>query len=151
MRCSALRILLGLSLPALALAATAPSGEAVYKRRCSGCHDQTNARIPPRQTLQQIPAARILRTLDFGAMMTVAYPLNREERQAVAAYLGTNAPAMAFPPSAYCPDRRVALSVHPKSVWNGWSPAGNTRYQPAEAAGLPIDQVRRLKLKWAFG
>src|SRR5712691_8336898 len=86
--------------PVLALAATPPSGEAVYKRRCAGCHEQTNERIPPRQTLQQMPASRILRTLDFGAMMTVAYPMSRDERQAVAGYLGTSAPAIAFPPSA---------------------------------------------------
>jgi len=135
------------------LAATAPpSGEAVYKQRCSGCHDQVNSRIPPRQTLQQMPASRILRTLDFGAMMTVAYPMSREERQAVAAYLGTKAPAIAFPQSAYCSDRRVNIPDKPKFAWNGWSPdASNARYQSAASAGLSIDSVRNLKLKWAFG
>jgi polyvinyl alcohol dehydrogenase (cytochrome) len=138
--------------PAVALAATPPSGEAVYKRRCAGCHEQTNERIPPRQTLQQMPASRILRTLDFGAMMTVAYPMSRDERQAVAGYLGTNAPAIAFPPSAYCSDRRATISSKPQSAWNGWSPSStNARYQSAEDAGLNIDQVRKLKLKWAFG
>jgi polyvinyl alcohol dehydrogenase (cytochrome) len=138
--------------PALALAATAPSGEAVYKRRCAGCHEQTTARIPPRQALQQMPASRILRALDFGAMMTVAYPLSRDERQAVAGYLGTNAPAIAFPPNAYCSDRRATISDKPQSAWNGWSPSStNARFQSAEDAGLNIDQVRKLKLKWAFG
>jgi polyvinyl alcohol dehydrogenase (cytochrome) len=101
--------------------------------------------------LQQIPASRILSTLDFGAMMTVAYPLSRDERQAVAAYLGTTAPAISYPESAYCGDRRVMLSDKPKSQWNGWSAPDNTRYQPAAEAGLNLDQVRRLKLKWAFG
>ena len=39
-----------------------------------------------------------------------------------------------------------------RSSWNGWSPSvTNTRFQTAEAAGLSIDQVRKLKLKWAFG
>src|SRR3954469_9322374 len=129
----------------LALAATPPSGEAVYKRRCAGCHEQSSARIPPRHSLQQMPAARILRALDFGAMMTVAYPMSRDEREAVAAYLGTNAPAVAFPPSAYCADRRATVSARTKSFWNGWSPASNnSRYQTAEAAGLSIDQVRGL-------
>jgi len=138
--------------PAVALAATPPSGEAVYQRRCAGCHEQTSARIPPRQVLQQMPASRILRTLDFGAMMTVAYPMSRDERQAVAGYLGTNAPAIAFPPSAYCGDRRATISSKPQSSWNGWSPSSNNaRYQSAEDAGLNIDQVRKLKLKWAFG
>src|SRR5947207_5635290 len=77
--------------------AAPPSGEVVYKQRCAGCHEQTNPRIPPRTALNQMPATRVLRALDFGAMMTVAYPLSRDERNAVATYLGTNAPAIAYP------------------------------------------------------
>jgi polyvinyl alcohol dehydrogenase (cytochrome) len=128
------------------------AGETVYKQRCAACHEQTTPRVPPRSALNQMPAERILRALDFGAMMTVAYPLSRPERQAVAVYLGTNAPAIAFPPSAYCSNRGVTVSDKPKSAWNGWSAgANNARYQSAEAAGLGIDQVRGLKLKWAFG
>jgi len=99
-----------------------------------------------------MPATRILRALDFGAMMTVAYPLSRDERNAVATYLGTNAPAIAYPASAYCADKRVVVSNRPKAAWNGWSTgSNNARYQTADAAGLSIDQVRGLKLKWAFG
>jgi polyvinyl alcohol dehydrogenase (cytochrome) len=99
-----------------------------------------------------MPAGRILRALDFGAMMTVAYPMSRDERQAVAAYLGTSAPAVAFPQTAYCTDRRAQVSARPKSSWNGWSPGvSNARYQSAQAAGLSLDQVHGLKLKWAFG
>lgn len=129
-----------------------PNGELVYKQRCAGCHDQTSSRIPPRSTLSQMPAERILRALDFGAMMTVAYPMSRTERQSVAAYIGTSAPAIALPPGAYCADRRVTVSDQPKFSWNGWSAGpGNTRYQPAGAAGLSITQTRNLKLKWAFG
>ncbi len=128
------------------------AGEAVYKQRCAGCHDQPNPRVPPRTALSQLPVERILRALDFGAMMTVAYPMSRDERQAVAAYLGTNVPAIEFPPSAYCSDRRAVVSNPPKLSWNGWSPgSNNARYQSAEVAGLSIDQVRGLKLKWAFG
>ena len=93
-----------------------------------------------------------MRALDFGAMMTVAYPMSRDERQAVAAYLGTNAPAIAFPASAYCADRRASIPAKPQTAWNGWSPSStNARYQTAEQAGLNVDQVRKLKLKWAFG
>lgn len=128
------------------------SGEAVYKQRCAGCHEQSNPRIPPRSALSQMPAERILRALDFGAMMTVAYPMSRDDRQAVAAYLGTNVPVVSFPPSAYCKDRKVVVSEKPAAAWNGWSQSpGNTRYQSAAAAGLSVDEVRGLKLKWAFG
>jgi cytochrome c5 len=51
-----------------AMAADPVSGEAVYQRRCSGCHEQISPRIPNIATLKQMPATRILRTLDFGAM-----------------------------------------------------------------------------------
>jgi hypothetical protein len=38
----------------------------------------------PRDALTKMSPARILRTLDFGLMMSVAYPLRRDEREAVA-------------------------------------------------------------------
>src|SRR5581483_947718 len=128
------------------------AGEAVYRQRCAGCHEQANPRIPARSALSRMPATRILSTLDFGVMMTVAYPMSRDERAAVAAYLGTTAQAVSFPASAYCTDRSAAIAAKPRFSWNGWSPgAGNARFQPAESAGLSINNVRELKLKWAFG
>jgi polyvinyl alcohol dehydrogenase (cytochrome) len=37
-------------------------------------------------------------------------------------------------------------------AWNGWGvDASNARFQPAKAAQLPVDQITKLKLKWAFG
>jgi mono/diheme cytochrome c family protein len=70
-------------------ASAAPdSGEAVYKEFCAACHDHPGPRIPPRAALQQLSAARILHTLDFGVMMSVAYPLQRSQREAVARFLG---------------------------------------------------------------
>ena len=85
-------------------------------------------------------------------MMTVAYPLSRDEREAVAAYLGKAGPEPGPPASAFCSDRSVKISNSPKFAWNGWSPASNNaRFQSADAAGLTISQVGHLKLKWAFG
>jgi polyvinyl alcohol dehydrogenase (cytochrome) len=133
-------------------ASAAVSGEAVYGKRCAVCHEQVNPRIPPRETLRTMTAARILRSLDFGAMMSIAYPLSREEREAVAGYLGTAGKDAPPRPEAFCSDRKVKVADKSEFAWNGWSPGlANTRYQSAGAAGLTIDQVRRLKLKWAFG
>lgn len=82
--------------------------------------------------------------------MNVAYPLLHEERVAVASFLGKG-PEPVLPPEAFCKDRRVALSDSSKFAWNGWSPKlDNARFQPADVAGLSIDQVKRLKLKWAY-
>src|SRR5262245_94108 len=61
-----------------ARAQTAPlPGAAVYAKYCASCHDQVDARIPTRDALAQMSPARILRTLDFGLMMSIAYPIKR--------------------------------------------------------------------------
>ena len=99
-----------------------------------------------------MPAARILRSLDGGAMMTVAFTLSREERLAVSSYLGTREALTGPPAAAFCTDRTVRLSVQPSIAWNGWSPAAsNARFQTQAAAGLSADQIPKLKLRWAFG
>jgi polyvinyl alcohol dehydrogenase (cytochrome) len=136
--------------PALAYGADV-SGEAVYGVRCAGCHDSNNPRIPQRAALQAMPAERILHTLDYGEMIAIAYTMSHAEREAVASYLGTPGSATTVPASAYCPDRTVKIGPASTWLWNGWSPTpDNARFQTAAAAGLTIDQARRLKLKWAF-
>ena len=130
----------------------ASSGEAVYLKRCAVCHEQVNDRIPSRAVLQKMSSARIVRALDAGAMMAIGFTLSREDRIAVASYLGTTTNQSEPPASSFCADRSVKLAATPKISWNGWSPgSNNARFQPSDSARLSIDQVRRLKLKWAFG
>src|ERR1700722_8477809 len=141
------RFILGLGLLGATIAAHAqsPSGEAIYKQRCAACHDQAGSRIPPREALQKMPALRILRAMNAGAMMTVAYPLRREEREAVAAYLGTPGPEPGPRPEAFCKQRKISLKQIPSFTGNGWSPTlNNARFQSAKQARLSINQVRKL-------
>ena len=85
-------------------------------------------------------------------MMSIALTMSREERLAVASYLGTPNALSGPPAAAFCSDRTVRLDARPRTTWNGWSPGiGNARFQTADAAGLRGDQVGQLKLKWAFG
>ena len=129
--------------------AAAVSGEAVYQRRCASCHDSGTERAPSREALKQLTVARILRTLDFGVMINVAYVLNREEREAVANFLGVQRPDAGLPPQAYCADRTVTIAPSPKPAWAGWSPdSSNTRY--TTTSGITLSQVGKLKLKWAY-
>ena len=128
------------------------SGADIYQKRCATCHDQAGSRAPSRDALQKLSAARILRTLNFGLMMAIAYPLNRADREAVANYLGTKAEETPLPTSAFCAANVSILSGPANDSWRGWSPsASNARYQTAEQAGLAPGQVPRLKLKWAIG
>ena len=130
-------------------------GEEVYQRQCSTCHDSGNPRVPQRDALKRLTAERIRRTLDFGTMLSVGNLLNRAEREAVAEYLGREGSAIPeATEAAYCEDRSIQLprNVNTGDTWNGWSPEPtNTRYQTGEAAGLNLDQVRNLELKWAYG
>jgi polyvinyl alcohol dehydrogenase (cytochrome) len=133
-------------------APAAPQGEDVYQKRCAVCHDQVNDRIPPRSALQKMPAASILRALDAGAMMAVAFTMSRDDRIAVSEHLGTSDALSGPSPTAFCADRAVRLPAAPTTSWIGWSPGNNNaRFQPGPAARLTVDQVRRLELKWAFG
>jgi polyvinyl alcohol dehydrogenase (cytochrome) len=53
---------------------------------------------------------------------------------------------------AVCSDKAAEIAGALPSDWNGWSPAPtNTRFQNADAAGLTVARVQKLKLKWAFG
>jgi polyvinyl alcohol dehydrogenase (cytochrome) len=127
-----------------------PSGADIYARHCASCHDQTSPRIPPREALAKMSPARILRTLDFGLMMSVAYPLRRDEREAVAAFLGRGEDDTAPPASAMCKARRAMASTARRGAWTGWSPSpANTRFQ--DQPGFTAADVPRLELKWAFG
>ena len=129
--------------------AAAVSGEAVYQKRCAGCHDHAGESTPPRDTLKQLSVARIMRTLDFGVMINVAYVLSREEREAVANYLGVERPDAPVPSQAYCADRTVNIGASPSPAWKGWGPdLSNTRY--TTTSGITLDQVGKLKLKWAY-
>jgi polyvinyl alcohol dehydrogenase (cytochrome) len=140
------------SAPAPPSTMSSVSGADVYQKRCASCHDQAGSRAPSRDALQKLSAARILRTLDFGLMMAVAYPINRAEREAVANFLGTKTEEAPLPASAFCSANVSILSGPASDTWAGWSPsASNARYQTAERAGLAPGQVRRLKLKWALG
>ena len=138
--------------------AAAPSGEEVFKQRCAGCHEANNPRIPRVEVLHRMPAAYILRTLNWGVMGNVAYTMTIAEREAVASYLGTHDAPTPVPAAAFCADRRATFAIDSaakkeakRPQWNGWSPSpGNTRFQSAQDAALTIDGVQGLKLKWAF-
>jgi polyvinyl alcohol dehydrogenase (cytochrome) len=134
------------------LPAQPSAGEAIYLQRCARCHDAGNPRAPSRDELKHLSASRIQRALDFGAMSNIGFTMPQADHAIVAAFLGLPDASAGLSPKAYCNERSVKLPANPSPAWNGWSPAAtNTRFQPANAAGLTLDQVKHLKLKWSYG
>jgi polyvinyl alcohol dehydrogenase (cytochrome) len=130
----------------------AQDGATLYKQHCAVCHDQVSERIPPRGTLQKMSARRILRAMDAGLMMSVASPLGRTEREALANFLGSSREDVPLPPGAFCVEKVPPVSTVPLASWIGWSPtSANTRFQPTKDAGLLAVQIPNIRLKWAFG
>jgi len=130
-------------------AAAQERGAAIYAEQCARCHDLPDSRAPSRSVLEQMSVNRIIRTMDFGAMMSVTYMLDREDRQAVAEYLGVPGEDREPPAEAFCASRRVDLEGAPGD-WNGWSPGeANWRYQPEP--GFTANEIPDLELAWAFG
>ena len=80
-----------------------------------------------------------------------------EERRLIAGDLGGRKVDLAKITDArsmpnQCSTHPAIANLSASPSWNGWSPdTENTRFQPAQAAGLVVAQVPRLRLKWAFG
>ena len=136
----------------------AQDGAVLFKTYCATCHEvAANSPAPSPDVLRQMRPEQILEALEKGAMKAQAAERSRAQRRALAEYLSGKQfggePLNPIPESAHCDSAvgsiRDSLSG---SAWNGWGATiTNTRFQPASAAGMTVDDVPRLKLKWAFG
>jgi polyvinyl alcohol dehydrogenase (cytochrome) len=144
-------------LPASAWAAD-PDGGDLYKQHCAACHDASGAtRAPAPAALKLMSPENIVKTLESGVMKDQGASLSAIEKQKVAEFLTGKAigAARAVAAAGICPDAgKKEFSPRfnlPGANWDGWGvDAENTRFQSAERAGLPSNQIARLKLKWAF-
>ena len=149
-------VVLGLSADGLARQIEQVDGAAVYTTNCARCHEESLPRMPTRDALRERSARQIQTAVTSGVMRPFGSGLTAQERRAVAEFLagepaGTlDAPLPGLPESAYCSspiETTVDLSV---SAWNGWGvDLNNRRFQPEP--GFSMDNIRQLRLKWAFG
>jgi len=136
----------------------AQDGAVLFKSFCASCHeDAAKSAAPSLDLLRQMSPEQILQALEKGAMKAQAAERSRAQRRALAEYLSGkqfgSEPLNPIAKSAFC-DSAVGSIPHALSgsAWNGWGATiTNTRFQPANAAGMTPDDVPRLKLKWAFG
>jgi polyvinyl alcohol dehydrogenase (cytochrome) len=122
----------------------------VFMRSCQQCHSpNSGAHAPLPEDMAAIPWENILKSLETGNMKAQGASLTPDERKAVARYLGKTGPVVLPEMGGQC-----AAGAKPVagSSWNGWGvDDGNSRFQPAAAAGLSADTVGKLQLQWAFG
>ncbi len=140
--------------PSLTHAAEDPYAAQLFKQHCASCHETAasapGARIPPVSVLKTMTPTAILRALESGIMKSQAAVLSTNERQAVANFIGTAVTVER--------NRNEIANVCPANAeWKdgpGWSNWGagvtNTRFQPAKEAGLKLEDVPKLTVKWAF-
>ena len=133
-------------------------GISAFERECTKCHGNAAVdRAPSPAAIRQMPPERIYTAITTGIMQSQAANLTDEQKRRLAEYmggrpLGSAALADASQMPNRCPAGAALTDPSKGASWNGWgADAQNTRFQSAEAAGLPVAQVPNLKLKWAFG
>ena len=140
--------------------ATDARGYLMYEERCAVCHGTTSL-VPnavSREALRAFSPERVFEALTTGTMAANASELSEQEKRGLAEYLtGRPFGNVADRSAAAMPNRcGSSMPMGDPSVgpqWNGMSPDPTTsaRFQPAAAAGLTVEQVPRLRRKWAFG
>ncbi|MCY3969515.1 MAG: PQQ-binding-like beta-propeller repeat protein [Acidobacteria bacterium] len=139
------------------VAGWAQPGGSLFEEHCAPCHGspEPGSRAPDREALRQFTPERVLESLTTGAMSVEVPGLTDEERREVAQWAAGRALGTAGGDASSMPNRCPSKPFGDPFAgagWNGWGPdGGNSRFQPAAAAGLTADQVPRLTLKWAFG
>ena len=137
-------------------AAQAPAGEALFEQHCTACH-LTDAvpRALAIDNMRALPPAAIVGALTDGAMQQQGAELSLAERRAIAEFItgrqvAEERDASAGACAASSPGEWPGLDGGPQ--WNGWGvDLTNSRFQPADHAGLAAEDVPRLRLEWAFG
>lgn len=129
-------------------------GAQIFQQRCANCHTGApDSRAPDLNTLRNRSPQAIIESLVTGAMRVQGSRMSGVERRAVAEFAAGK--AMSGDVSGAETGRCSAAAMRGDAGsqrWSGWSAASsNTRFQPADQAGLTLADVPRLKLRWAFG
>ena len=132
----------------------APDAAQLYKQYCQQCHEGQVARAPHREVMSRLPANLVLHSLSVGKMRMQGWVRTIAERRALSEWItGKKIKETDETVGGFCEDAPGEFSVADGAPqWNGWGVDNtNSRFQSAENAGIPADQVPQLKVKWVFG
>ncbi len=133
------------------------NGEKLYQQHCAQCHStEKPTRAPRLDALKLMGPQDVLDALELGSMKFTGFKRTDGERRAISEYVS----GKKFADEQA--DKEIAAGKCEPAVgdfdptkgpqWNGWSvDRSNSRFQPADQAGLTPEQVAKLKVKWTFG
>jgi polyvinyl alcohol dehydrogenase (cytochrome) len=127
-------------------------GEEPYMTYCASCHDQVMYKAPSRFFVSMMGARNILDSMNGGMMSEQAAALSEKDRRAVAEYIaGQSLDELVEARQAPACDADHGFDASKTPISTGWGVnPENTRFQTAESAGLDIEDVPGLEVKWAF-
>lgn len=126
-------------------------GREIFVQHCAVCHhENSGTRAPLPSALRQMSSEQVLQSLQKGVMKAQGTQLTADERKVVADFLAGRHKSTPKITTGFCANPPSLLTG--KSNWNGWGNGSvNARFQSSIVGGLERDQVRKLKVKWAFG
>jgi polyvinyl alcohol dehydrogenase (cytochrome) len=138
------------------------AGQALFQDHCASCHTGEGLKVgdrlaAPFNSLQEVSPERLLESIKTGSMQGYASRLTDLQKQQMAEFIAGRPIGSADAGDIKnmtnrCPSNPPLRDPTAGPAWNGWSSdLESTRFQPAQAAGLSVEQVPQLMLKWAFG
>lgn len=134
------------------------AGFATFQTRCSACHGNPAVeRAASPAAIREMAPEKIYDALVSGTMQVQGQSLTDVQKRGVAEFmsgrpLGSARQGDAQSMPNKCASNPTLSDPARGPAWNGWgADLSNSRFQPANAAGLTAAQVPSLKLKWAFG
>ena len=127
-------------------------GAAIYKDRCSICHEGQVPKAPSRTFVQFMRPEAIYAALTTGVMQPQAAGLTDDDRKHVAEFLsGTRFGAPRPPEAPHCAGDAAKFDPAAAPRIIGWGfDEFNTHAVPGDVAKLSAADIGRLQLRWAF-
>lgn len=131
--------------------ATGDTPAQLYTKHCAECHSGRLNHAPEKWFLQMMPADLLLAAMNSGVMRQQAAALTAAQRARIAEYL-TGSVAQAAPPlPPACSGSATRFDYAAPPFAAGWGvDFENRRYIPRDAARLPVADIPKLELVWAF-
>lgn len=134
-------------------AVPAASPDKLYAEHCASCHEGGVPRAPHSVKFQILGPEAIYSAMTVGVMKEQATPLDDHQRRALAEHLGgrTLDVGAAAPTPPACAGGSARFDLDRPPTLAGWGmTTANTRHVSPEVAGLTVEDVPNLRLKWAF-